>query len=209
MRKSAIIDKVEVKDILISVIVISLAFTLARIGGLFTLLGENKVPFDYLGLLFVISVFTVGIGFVLHEMAHKFMAMRFGCWAAFRAWPTGLQLALLTSIFGFVFAAPGATYIDPTYARRFTPRENGIISIVGPITNVVIAILFVFLSPLLIALLPGTVGLMLVSQGIWINLWLALFNMLPFGPLDGKKVMAWSFATWALVTFGIFAMMFL
>ena len=41
-----------------------------------------------------------------------------------------------------------------------------------------------------------TIGL-IVGYGAIINLWLGLFNMLPIGPLDGKKVFAWNPKIWA------------
>ena len=198
-------DTAEINDILVSVIAISFAFTLARTGGLFRFLRGNVVSFDSMALLFVVSAFTVGLGFVLHELAHKFMAMRYGCRAAYRAWPMGLQLALITSLFGFVFAAPGATYIYTTYLSR---HENGIISLVGPLTNAALVFIFLILSPFVLIALPQELARLLIGQGIMINLWLAFFNMLPFGPLDGGKFMEWNSGVWLAVTAGIFVLMF-
>jgi Zn-dependent protease len=75
---------------------------------------------------------------------HKFVSERYGFQAAFRMWPQGLMLALVLSAFtGFVFAAPGATYIE---GYGIKTKENGIISLAGPLTNIVIALLF---APLL------------------------------------------------------------
>ena len=199
-------DKDEIKDILISVLALSLAFTVARLDGLFGIVrGTSLTPADG-ALLFLVSLFTLGIGFVLHEMAHKYMAIRYGSWAAYRMWPMGLMLALGGSLFGVVFAAPGATYIYTPYMGR---RENGIISLVGPLTNVALAFAFLLAAPLILLTLPPTVAAMLIMQGIGINLWLALFNMLPIGPLDGKKVLDWSLPIWAVVAGGIFVLLFL
>ncbi|HQM95337.1 MAG TPA: site-2 protease family protein, partial [Methanofastidiosum sp.] len=57
-------------------------------------------------------VIIVGAAFLLHELSHKFTAIKYGYFAQFRLWQTGLLLALLMSFaVGFVFAAPGAVYI--------------------------------------------------------------------------------------------------
>jgi len=61
-----------------------------------------------------IAAIGVGSGFLLHELAHKFTAQRYGFVADYEASPIGLLLAIGLSIFtngGFVFAAPGAVMI--------------------------------------------------------------------------------------------------
>jgi len=190
------IDRSELNDILISVLAISLAFTIARFDGIFGFFGAARPDAYSFFLLLAVSIVTVGVGFVLHEMAHKYSAMRYGAQAAYRMWPIGLQIALAGSLFGFVFAAPGATYIFTPYLTR---RQNGIISVVGPLTNIALAFCFLFATPFLMLLLPNEIALLVIGQGIMINLWLALFNMLPLGPLDGGKVLAWNAAVWGIV----------
>jgi Zn-dependent protease len=202
---SDFMDKDEMKDILISVLALSLAFTVARVDGLFGIVRGTSITLADGALLFLVSLFTLGIGFVLHEMAHKYMAIRYGSWAAYRMWPMGLMLALGGSLFGVVFAAPGATYIYTPYMGR---RENGIISLVGPLTNVALAFAFLLAAPLILLTLPPLLAEMLILQGIGINLWLALFNMIPFYPLDGSKVMAWSLPVWAVAAGGLFVLTF-
>lgn len=133
------------------------------------------------------SFLAVGSGFVLHELAHKIVAQRYGHWAEFRAQFRGLGLSILVAfLIQFLFAAPGAVLIR----GRVTVRENGIISLVGPATNLVIAG----------AALPFAISVDIdhdpVAQAMGIvalvNAILALFNMLPFGIFDGRKVWAWS-----------------
>jgi Zn-dependent protease len=61
-----------------------------------------------------IAAIGVGTGFLLHELAHKFTAQRYGFVADYEASPMGLVLAIGLSIFtngSFVFAAPGAIMI--------------------------------------------------------------------------------------------------
>ena len=121
----------------------------------------------------ITALFTAGLGFLLHELAHKVVAQNYGLNAEFIADYKMLALALFASFAGFIFAAPGAVY---TRGQR-TIREQLWITAAGPITNIVLAVIFVFV--------PGTIG----SYGQTINAWLALFNMIPFGPLDGKKIL--------------------
>jgi len=129
----------------------------------------------------LVSMLTVGVGFLLHELAHKVVAVRFDQVAEFRADYGMLVLAVGAGLAGFLFAAPGAVY----HSGYITERENGLIAIAGPLTNVALAALFL---PLL--LVPG---LEQVGQlGVTINLLLGAFNMIPFGPLDGRKVLSWS-----------------
>ncbi|VVB98422.1 Uncharacterised protein [uncultured archaeon] len=134
---------------------------------------------------------------MLHELAHKFVAIRFGGYAEFKMWWQGLALALVTSLAGIVFVAPGAVYI---YAPRVTKMQNGLISLAGPLTNLAISMIFLALSvvfPMKMALPLNIVDGSAFFFASKINLWLGMFNMIPVFPLDGSKVMDWSFAVWA------------
>ncbi len=188
-------SQVEVRDILIAYLGLGLAFFISFLGISRVLtLGPNtffavisRIALSPAEVL-VISLGAVGPGFVLHELSHKFTARRYSHWAEFRMWPLGLLLALVTSLFGFIFAAPGATYISGV---NITEAENGKISIAGPLTNVAVALFFV---PFLL-FANGFFGY-LGFYGVYINTFLALFNLLPVMPLDGAKVFAWSKLRW-------------
>ena len=55
-------------------------------------------------------------------------------------WVGGLLFALVTAFaVGFVFVAPGAVYIHGNYIKN---SENGKISLAGPATNIILALLF-------------------------------------------------------------------
>ncbi len=181
----------EVRDLLVAWFVLSFAFSA---GALFD-------PGYFLNI-FALSLVTVGLGYILHELAHKFTARRYGAIAEFRLWTWGLMLALLLALASggrIIFAAPGAVYImplaQPLYGSyRSIRRETGLVALSGPLTNAVLAIFFFSLS-----LLGGFFHLV----GLWgcdVNLWLASFNMLPLLYLDGWKVFSWSRAIWALIT---------
>ncbi len=132
-------------------------------------------------------------GFLAHELAHKIVAQRRGLWAEFRASPMGLLFSFITASIGFLFAAPGATVVD-----GFGDLEDwGLISVAGPIVNLVeggvfFGLFWVLASSTGMTLLVVTLGFL-----AYINGWFATFNLLPFGPLDGRKVWRWSPPVWA------------
>jgi len=141
---------------------------------------ENVLP------TLIVTLIVVGSSFVLHELLHKFTAQRFGFWSEFRASYTMLAFAILfAAVAGIVFAAPGATMI---YGPTITKRQNGIISAAGPLLNLALGGLF-----LLLYLLTPVGGVLstLGQLGFIINVWFSAFNLLPIGPLDGKKVLDW------------------
>jgi len=190
-----VFSNLEVRDIFVAWLGLGLAFFLSgssqNLGGLTNLgsifLRSPRAVVNF----FLISLITVGSGFVLHELSHKFTAQRFGYWAEFRMWPLGIVLALVTSLIGFIFAAPGATYISGV---NITESENGKISLAGPMTNVAVAAAFL---PFLLLGRASTFLGQLGSEGVFVNVFLALFNLLPVMPLDGAKVFAWSKRSWA------------
>ncbi|MFG1461079.1 MAG: hypothetical protein AAE987_06855 [Thermoplasmataceae archaeon] len=170
-------DNAELKDIFAAVLVLTAAFAIIYIRYF------SGVGFSYY-LLFGLALLTVLTAFLMHELAHRFMAYRLGGFGRFKIWPLGALLALVTSILGFLFAAPGAVYVSGIYNRA----DGGKVSLAGPATNMLLAVifygLFIVLEPITrISFLFGFVGAL--------NSWYALFNLIPFGPLDGFKVYSW------------------
>ena len=188
----------EIRDLIISFIVIALGFTILYSNG----------DYSNIGLVFPIVMIGVGAGFIFHELGHKFVAMHYGYYAEYELWPTGLIIALVSSFFGFIFAAPGAVVI---YSNGMEKKTNGIISIAGPIVNIILGLIF---SLILVSLgdfaytETGYLVALTCVLGTRINFFLAAFNLLPIPPLDGSKVMAWSVPVW-LITFAIAALLVL
>ncbi len=176
--------KREVKDILTADIVLSMAFTLAILGGVFGF--NSRFPYKF-AYYFPIIFIVITLSFVLHEMMHKFVAQHYGAIAGFRTSMNGLIITLGSGLFGFLLGIPGATVI---FAHNFTKRENGLVSLAGPLTNFVVFAAFLTLS-IVIGNGLGTYIGTLLGYGMFISILLAFFNMLPIMPLDGSKVLMW------------------
>ena len=197
------ISRREEFDLFVAWIAISLAFLIIQIapGGI---LGPliPVTPFEALEI-FGISILTVGIAFVLHEMAHKFTAIKFGYWAEFRKDNNMLLImGVLAALVGMIFAAPGATVIYDTSGRGISREQNGKISAAGPLINLLMCIPFaiIFLiSGGLSSAISGNLIAKLGLAGIQINAIIAAFNLLPISILDGRKVWAWNKAVFAIL----------
>ena len=205
----------EKKDLVIAWLALAVAFTLGVSGVRYVFMGGlSTLSLDSLIITLVISLVVVGLSFVPHELAHKFAAIKFGYWAEFRKSTQMLVIAVAVAVItGFVFAAPGATLIN-TAGRQMTKRENGIISVSGPLVNIILIIPFALIMILGIVLggadaILGSLSISAFSLstiffnvgwfGCQINAMLAFFNMLPVGPLDGKKILAWKPAIFVVV----------
>ena len=178
----------EIRDLIISFFVISLSFTILFVGR--TL---NGIWF-FLPMVMV----GVGLGFILHELGHKFASMRYGYWAEYKLWPVGLVIALISSFVGFVFAAPGAVY---TYGNYIDYEKNGKISIAGPVVNIILALIFLAVATIIYPFLnpidlTSQIIFLTCSLGFSINSYLAVFNMIPIWNLDGSKVLRWNGVIW-------------
>ncbi len=177
-------DGEEIRDIIISTIALGVIFSIGN--GL-----------SLANVSFITAI--VALSFIPHELAHKFAAMHYKCFARYEMWRSGLIIALLLAVAtngNFVFAAPGAVVIYTVYQNRYglrhivlSPRQNGIISTAGPLTNIAIALLFGIFAP----------QFFLTKSIVNINLFLAMFNLLPIPPLDGSKVFHWSMLVWILM----------
>lgn len=186
--------KYEVRDLIISFIVISLCFAILY----------SDRNFSLAIIYLPIAMVGVGTGFIFHEIGHKLASIHYGYWAEYKLWASGLVFALISSFFGFIFAAPGAVY---TYGQFISDEENGIISLAGPVINIILAIIFLILATLVyITTDPSDIITKVIfltfSIGFSINSYLATFNLIPIWNLDGSKVLRWNGLIW-IIAIGI------
>jgi len=184
----------EIQDLLIAWLALGVAFAVFFAGG-----GQRAIALvtgspSTFAVALVVSLLTAGVGFLLHELGHKVMAVRYGNIAAFRAEYNMLFLAIMSAFLGFIFAAPGAVH----HRGRLTDRQHGLIALAGPAVNLVLAVVFV---PLWIGGVALGIDLLelLGGRGLAVNLFLAAFNLIPIGALDGKTIVGWSKGVWAAV----------
>ncbi len=157
-----------------------------------------------------ISVVLVMLSATVHEVAHGFAALKCGDPTAKEAGRLSLNpkahidgfgsvaLPLLMALMGgpmFAFAKP-----VPYNPRRLRnpERDEVIVALAGPLSNIAQALLGtalfagVWAARQAIVSAIGTTGLIWVVQVfttyIYVNLSLAFFNLIPFPPLDGSKV---------------------
>lgn len=171
----------EIRQILISVAILTLAFAIVLMDGVFNI-ARNPEAFAFMLVAALLAVLT---GFLLHELSHKRLAQSYGCFAEYRMSLWGVFLALITSLFGFLFALPGAVVIS----GRITVEQNGRISLAGPAINLAIGSTCFALAVLMAW--PALIFVVLYVIA-YVNLWLGLFNLLPIYPLDGSKVLFWN-----------------
>ena len=149
--------------------------------------------FSFIGLL------TFTPGFLVHEIAHKIQARKYGCWAEFRASSGGLRFGvILAALIGVVLMAPGAVMV----AGNTTREQFGKIALAGPVSNEVLWSIRIVCA---VSFGGASAGIDVLIR-FWLNAnsVLRAFNMLPFGPLDGKKIRTWSvpiFWIWLIICF--------
>jgi Zn-dependent protease len=203
-NKSFGLDLDELISIITSLVAICLSLTISTFG-------FKLNAYEFFENLFLFAL-AVGPGFVFHELAHKFSAIRYGFYAKFYPWIGGLVLmlglAFVNAIFSFnfLFLAPGAVKIFSN--KPISKSQSGIISLAGPITNILLAIVFFVLGVLIaINFVDNTSGADFLTFyffkvcviGFKVNLFLAFFNLLPIFPLDGAKVFSWNKIVWGIL----------
>lgn len=96
-------------------------------------------------------------------------------------------LPLLTSLGGYGFLGWGRPVrVDPL-ALRGGPLGLALVSLAGPVANLVLAVMLSFAAGLATHWLPGY---RVLASAVALSAYLAFFNLLPIPPLDGSKLLA-------------------
>lgn len=167
---------------------------------------------------------------VAHEYAHGYAALRQGD-------PTAYQLGRLTwnpvkhidpfmtvilplmtfFLGGFIFGGAKPVPVNPRNYKNFR-RGDIIVSLAGVVTNLVLAGVFTVLIALLgvlgraVPVAAATLGILqyMLLTGVFFNLVLVFFNLIPIPPLDGSHVVkyllppAWSLRYQQIGMYGMF-----
>ena len=134
------------------------------------------------------------IALPVHELAHAFAAFRLGDATARDYGRLSLNPldhldpigALMILIGGFGWAKP--VPVNP-YGLHKSPNGTigfAIVAAAGPISNLFLAALFAV--PIRLGMIPPGFFDNLVAQFVYINIALAVFNLIPIPPLDGSRI---------------------
>lgn len=146
----------------------------------------------------ILRAAAVLLALALHEYAHAVVAVRLGDPGPKFAGRLTLNPlphldpigTIMLFLFSFGWAKP--VIVDP---RRFeNPRRDMMwVALAGPVSNILFAMVLYRIWPVLLPIVPMAAQRatqLFFTVAIQLNVWLAVFNMLPLPPLDGSKVLA-------------------
>lgn len=140
------------------------------------------------GAVIVLVTITV------HELAHGYTACLLGDNTAKNAGRLSLNPlahldplgAILLFVTGFGWAKP--VPINPFYFKGSRSRGILLVSLAGPLSNVVLAFVLAMFVPLAARFNMSLAQI--IASAIYLNIYMAIFNLLPIPPLDGSKILA-------------------
>lgn len=146
-----------------------------------------------------VKVFTCFCVFPVHEYAHAWMATRLGDNTARLSGRLTLNPmahlspmgTIMMFLFGFGYAKP-----VPVNIRNFKNRKRdfALTALAGPVSNLLMALIYGFIANLFIYFDTGTssilhIAILFMQYAAMINVYLAVFNLIPIPPLDGSRIL--------------------
>ncbi len=151
--------------------------------------------------IFIIIILIMSV--VVHEVSHGFMALYLGDPTAKYAGRLTLNPlkhldpvgSILVPILGYFGGGVIIGWAKPVPFNPYNLRNQkwgeALVAIAGPLSNIVLAIIFT----LIIRSFDLGAGLFLVKYLVFLNIVLAIFNLVPIPPLDGSKILFALFPT--------------
>lgn len=193
---------------------------------LLTTIGDMIATGEIISILLTLPGILIAITF--HEFAHAFAADKLGDTTPRMQNRLNLNplshldpLGTILLLKGFGWGKP--VQINPRNFDRniSTAKGEAIVSVAGPLMNMILAIIFTIVNVLLskfanvwveTTLIGAIVGLM-VEATIFTNIGLGVFNLIPLPPLDGSKIfmsfMPYNVRNWILEKQHLFYIIFL
>ena len=155
-----------------------------------------EIDFTYIIIMIIVILFSM----TLHEVMHGFAAFWLGDDTADKEGRLTLNpikhidpfLTILLPVILAIMGAPifgGAKPVPFNPARlKYDEWGAALVALAGPLTNLVIALLF-FVSYQLFNPATNSLASSFLTIGVWVNLGFFVFNMIPIPPLDGSRVL--------------------
>jgi Zn-dependent protease len=148
--------------------------------------------------MLVLRIPVILLALTIHEYAHGYIAWRLGDPTAKNAGRLTFNPIAHLDVFGTImlmFGPFGWAKPVPVNGYNFSnPKRDALwVSLAGPASNIITAILFGYAYRILGALAPATLAnpqvLMFFQLAILINIGIAFFNLIPVPPLDGSHIL--------------------
>ena len=182
-KRYAPLEGTEKRGIIITIVLLSFIFSFRDWGvdSFDPLLGFQN---------FILTLIIVAVAMAIHEITHRTVALWMGYRSQYKAWMLGLVIGLVVAFVSnghWPFIAPGALVITHMKTHRLGKfwyelnyKDLSWIAMSGSIALVLFAII---MKSMYLA-----TGLEFFEKAMLVNIWIALFHMLPIPPANGSRV---------------------